>query len=55
MCFYSQKRITPITYEGGEKGAGGKKFNRGDRSLHSPPSGKFSERAGTYPTGKLTN
>ena len=43
----SQKRITPVTYE--TNGASqAKKANREARQLYAPPSGKFSEKAGTY-------
>ncbi|WAR01951.1 API5B-like protein [Mya arenaria] len=46
---YKQKRYTPITYEGSENGSShAKKMNRESRQLYSPPSGKFSEKAGTY-------
>ncbi|XP_061175441.1 apoptosis inhibitor 5-like [Saccostrea echinata] len=40
-----QKR-TPITFE--SNGAGGKKHHKEERSLYHPPSGKFSEKAGTF-------
>lgn len=40
-----QKR-TPITFE--TNGAGGKKPHKQDRSIYHPPSGKFSEKAGTF-------
>lgn len=49
---YSQKR-TPITFE--TNGAGGKKAHKEDRSLYHPPSGKFSEKAGTFQPGNDTN
>lgn len=41
-----QKRITPITFGSGDKSA--KKVSKQDRSLYSPPSGKFSQRAGAF-------
>ncbi|ESO91609.1 hypothetical protein LOTGIDRAFT_191299, partial [Lottia gigantea] len=39
-------RINPITFE--SNGAGGKKPHKNPRQLYSPPSGKFSEKAGNY-------
>lgn len=42
---FRQKR-TPITFE--TNGAGGKKPHKQDRSIYHPPSGKFSEKAGTF-------
>ncbi|XP_046329770.1 apoptosis inhibitor 5-like [Haliotis rufescens] len=46
----SQKRITPITFD--SDGSGGKKVNKQGRQLYSPPGGKFSEKAGTFPQGQ---
>lgn len=48
----TQKRYTPITYEGAENGASHpKKTNREDRKLYHPPSGKFSDKAGSFTAG----
>ncbi|KAH3883153.1 hypothetical protein DPMN_007103 [Dreissena polymorpha] len=44
-----QKRFTPVTYDGSSNGASNaKKMNREPRQLYAPPSGKFSEKAGTF-------
>lgn len=43
----SQKRITPITYSSNGASAA-KKVHKDDRQLYSPPSGKFSEKAGAF-------
>lgn len=43
----SQKRITPITYSS-NGAAAAKKVHKDDRQLYSPPSGKFSEKAGAF-------
>ncbi|XP_060568151.1 apoptosis inhibitor 5-like [Ruditapes philippinarum] len=49
----AQKRFTPITYEGAANGASNpKKTNREARQLYAPPSGKFSEKAGSYVVGQ---
>ena len=49
FLFYSQKRtaIQPITFEGGAK-----KSKSGDQARYAPPSGKFSDKAGTYNPGR---
>ncbi|PVD34057.1 hypothetical protein C0Q70_05319 [Pomacea canaliculata] len=44
-----QKRITPITYS--SNGTAPKKTNKEDRALYSPPSGKFSQKAGNFYRG----
>jgi len=43
-----QKRSTfaPVTFE--SDGAAVKKVAKNDQKIYSPPSGKFSEKAGTY-------
>ncbi|KAK3102563.1 hypothetical protein FSP39_012213 [Pinctada imbricata] len=46
-----QKRFTPVSFE--TNGAsGGKKAHKQERSLYAPPSGKFSEKAGTFQPGQ---
>jgi len=50
-CYYvlfRQKRPTfaPVTFA--SNGAAVKKVAKNDQKIYSPPSGKFSERAGTY-------
>lgn len=55
-----KKTPEPKTAEVGKKrttsvesnGASGKKYNRKDVTLYSPPGGKFSDRAGTYQPGQ---
>ena len=47
VCVNSQKRITPITYSSNGASAA-KKPHKDDRQLYSPPSGKFSEKAGPF-------
>lgn len=44
------KRVTPITFESNGSSAN-KKPHKDDRQLYSPPSGKFSEKAGAYNRG----
>eukprot|EP00923_Selenidium_pygospionis_P005627 GHVN01009533.1.p1 GENE.GHVN01009533.1~~GHVN01009533.1.p1 ORF type:complete len:216 (-),score=23.34 GHVN01009533.1:11-610(-) len=43
-----QKRpsIEPITFEGGSKKV--RTQSQGDRAMYAPPSGKFSDKAGSY-------
>ncbi|KAI0235197.1 Apoptosis inhibitor 5 [Lamellibrachia satsuma] len=45
-----QKRpaITPITFESDNSS---KKVSKNDRQVYSPPGGKYSDRAGTFPAG----
>ncbi|KAK7098622.1 apoptosis inhibitor 5-like [Littorina saxatilis] len=45
-----EKRITPITYSSNGASAA-KKAHKDDRQLYAPPSGKFSEKAGTFNRG----
>jgi hypothetical protein len=51
LLFCSKKRTTSVE----SNGASGKKYNRKDVTLYSPPGGKFSDRAGTYQPGKINN
>jgi len=48
MVICSQKRPTfaPVTFD--TNGATSKKVAKNDQRIYSPPSGKFSEKAGTY-------
>jgi len=45
---HRMKRSTfaPVTFE--SNGATAKKVAKNDQKIYAPPSGKFSERAGTY-------
>ncbi|KAL3842408.1 hypothetical protein ACJMK2_020427 [Sinanodonta woodiana] len=45
-----EKRFTPVTFEANGVSQA-KKLNRQEREIYHPPSGKFSEKAGTFQTG----
>lgn len=48
LVVYRQKRPTfaPVTFE--TNGAAARKVAKNDKKIYAPPSGKFSEKAGSY-------
>ena len=56
LCRQKRSNITPITFDDGsppskkpQQGNKGNK-NRGQRTMYSPPGGKYSKKAGAAPT-----
>ena len=46
LCRQKRPTIAPVSFD--SNGAAAKRVAKNDQRIYSPPSGKFSEKAGTY-------
>ena len=46
VCRQKRSTFAPVTFESSESSS--KKIAKNDQKIYSPPSGKFSEKAGTF-------